>query len=198
MHLSKKAERASLAHSSFVFIKFSGSLPDVSSQASAVGASTAFRKGRAHQKGDLFRLTLASTFAASQRGTQRGSRFDFSMEAPMEQLEFPLLARVDGAHVVPAYYVKRCKTFREAVHMCWALRRVHLMTHRQLAAEAGLRPQLVSDYLHPDNQAFRRDLPGDRINAFQAVCGNTLVTQWLAMRDALTVLEEMQASRAVA
>lgn len=116
----------------------------------------------------------------------------------MVQLEFPLLARLDGPHVVPTYYVQRCKTYRDAVHMCWALRRVHLMTQRQLAAEAHLRPQLVSDYLHPDNKPFRRDLPGDSINAFQAVCGNTLVTQWLASRDSLTVLEEMQASRATA
>lgn len=113
----------------------------------------------------------------------------------MVQLEFPLLARLEGPHVAPSYYVNRCKSYREAVQMCWALRRVHLMTKRQLAAEARLRPQLVSDYLHPDNAAFRRDLPGDSINSFQAVCGNTLVTQWLAANDALTVLEEMQATR---
>ncbi len=116
----------------------------------------------------------------------------------MEQLEFPLLARVDGAHVVPVYYVRLCKTWREAVRMCWALRRVHLMTQRQLAAEAGLRPQLVSDYLHADDAPHRRDLPADAINAFQSVAGNTLLVQWLAARDSLTVLEEMQATRAVA
>lgn len=116
----------------------------------------------------------------------------------MVQLEFPLLGRLAGPSIVPTFYVDRCKTFREAVLLCWALRRVHHMTRQQLAAEAGLRPQLVSDYLHPDHAPHRRDLPGDGIAAFEAACGNTLVTQWLAAQAQLTILEEMQATRAAA
>jgi hypothetical protein len=34
--------------------------------------------------------------------------------------------------------------------------------------------------------------------AFEAVVGNSLVTQWVAAQQALTVLEEMQATRAAA
>jgi hypothetical protein len=72
------------------------------------------------------------------------------------------------------------------------------MTQRQLGIYAGLRAQLVSDYLNPDDKPERRDLPAERIHAFEAVCGNTLITQWLAARAKLTVLEEMQATRAAA
>jgi len=120
------------------------------------------------------------------------------MEAPIEQLEFPLLARIDAPSVAPTYYVNRCKSFREAVRMCWALRRVHKMTLRQLCAEAGLRPQLVSDYLHADDAPQRRNLPAELISAFEGVVGNTLISQWVASRSRLTVLEEIQAGRAAA
>jgi transcriptional regulator with XRE-family HTH domain len=72
------------------------------------------------------------------------------------------------------------------------------MTQRQLACEAGLRPQLITDYLNADDRPSRRDLPAERIAAFEAICGNTLVTQWLAARGTLTTLEELQATRAAA
>lgn len=116
----------------------------------------------------------------------------------MDQLSLPLLGRIDGPAVAPTQYVQLCKTYREAVRMCWALRRVHHMTQRQLACEAGLRPQLISDYLNADDGDQRRDLPADRIACFEGVAGNTLITQWVASRVALTVLEEMQATRAAA
>lgn len=116
----------------------------------------------------------------------------------MDQLQLPLLGRINGPSVAPSQYVSMCKTYREAVRMAWALRRVHHMTQRQLAGEAGLRAQLISDYLNPDDKPQRRDLPADRIACFESIVGNTLVTQWIASRVALTVLEEMQATRAVA
>ncbi len=68
------------------------------------------------------------------------------------------------------------------------------MTQRQLSYEANLRPQLVSDYLHPDDKPFRRELPADRIAAFEAAVGNSLITQWLAAQSRLTVLEAIQAA----
>lgn len=116
----------------------------------------------------------------------------------MNQLQLRLLARIDGPAVAPAAYLKTCATYRQAVRMCWALRRVHHMTLRQLACEAELRPQLVSDYLHEDDAARRRNLPAADIARFESVAGNTLITQWLAARQALTVLEEMQASKLIA
>jgi hypothetical protein len=121
------------------------------------------------------------------------------MEAPMEkQTRMPLLGRLNGPSVAPLQYVVRCRTYREAVRLCWALRRVHHMTLRQLAAEGGFYPQHVGDWLNPDDKPTRRDLPAEAISIFESIVGNTLVTQWLAARSSLTVLEEMQATREAA
>lgn len=116
----------------------------------------------------------------------------------MENAVLPLLGLIEGPRAVPTAAVEDCKTYREAVRECWRRRRVHYMTQRQLAIYAGLRAQLVSDYLNADDKPERRDLPADRIAMFESVCGNTLVTQWLAARVKLTVLEELKATREAA
>lgn len=116
----------------------------------------------------------------------------------MPQRELPLLARLNGPSVVHPEMVAHCKTYRDAVRMAWQMRRVRNMTQRQLACEAGLRPQLVTDYLNQDDHPTRRDLPGQLIAAFESVVGNTCVRQWIAAQSRLTVLEEMQAARAAA
>lgn len=116
----------------------------------------------------------------------------------MEQRELPLLGRLDGPSVVPMELVKACVTYRQAVRMAWQRRRVDYMTQNQLAAEAGLYPQHVSDYLAKDDKSSRRDLPAGCISRFESVVGNTLVSQWVAAQSKLTVLEEMQATRAAA
>lgn len=113
----------------------------------------------------------------------------------MPQRELPLLARLDAPSVAPTEYVAHCKTYRDAVRMCWSLRRVKGMTQRQLACEAELRVQHVTDYLNPDDKPTRRDLPGQKISQFEAVCGNTCISQWVAAQSRLTVLEELQAQR---
>lgn len=43
-----------------------------------------------------------------------------------------------------------------------------------------------------------RSLPAERIAEFEAICGNCFITQWLASRQRLTVLEELQAQRVAA
>lgn len=121
------------------------------------------------------------------------------MEAPLEQLSLrPLLGRIDAPAVVPTSLLATASTYRQAVRLCWALRRVRNMTQRHLAVVAGLRPQLVTDYLNPDDRPGRRDLPADRIADFEQACGNSAVTQWLAARHRFTLLEELQAERAAA
>lgn len=112
--------------------------------------------------------------------------------------ELPLIGVMEAPKAVPTAAVLACKTYREAVRACWMRRRVHYMTQRQLAIYAGLRPQLISDYLNPDDAPERRCLPADRIAPFEAVCGNSLVSQWVAARAKLTILEELQATRAAA
>lgn len=116
----------------------------------------------------------------------------------MDQLEFPLMGRLDAPSAAPIQWVRQAKTYRQAVRIAWRLKRVSYMTRAQLAYEAQLYPQHVTDYLHEDDAPARRDLPADAIARFESVVGNTVVSQWIASQSKLTVLEEMQASRLVA
>jgi hypothetical protein len=118
--------------------------------------------------------------------------------APNSQFHLPLLGRLDGPSVVPQQLLAKAKTYREAVRLCWAKRRVHGMTLRQLAAEGCFYPQHVGDWLNPDDHPKRRSLPADEIEIFESVVGNTFVSQWIASRSKLTVLEEMMATKAAA
>lgn len=101
-----------------------------------------------------------------------------------------------GKQAVPRSKVEAAKTYREAVRLCWQIRRVQEMTQGMLADLAGLYASHVSDFLNSDDKPSRRSLPAESISEFEAVCGNTLISQWLASRARLTVLEELQASRA--
>lgn len=114
----------------------------------------------------------------------------------MDQLEFPLMGRIDAPSVAPQQWVRAAKTYRQAVRLAWKLKRVQKMTRQQLAAEAELYPQHVTDYLHEDDKPTRRDLPADAVARYEAVVGNTLVSQWLAAQSKLTVLEELTATKA--
>lgn len=113
----------------------------------------------------------------------------------MDQLELRLLARMEGAAVVPPSLLQGITTYRQAVRLCWALRRVKGMRPADLAAHCGLVRQHVSDYLNPDDARGRRDLPAEAIEDVEDFCGNTAITQFLASRARLTVIEEMQAAR---
>ena len=108
------------------------------------------------------------------------------------------MGRLDAPSVAPRQWVHSAKTYRQAVRLSWHLKRVQKMTRQQLASEAELYPQHVTDYLHEDDKPSRRDLPADAIARFECVVGNTLISQWLAAQSKLTVLEEMTATRAFA
>lgn len=114
----------------------------------------------------------------------------------MDQLQLPLLCRLDAPSVVPPQLVADCKSYREAVQLCWMLRRVRNMTRKRLAEDAGLYPPHVTCYLNENRRA--RDLPGSAVRGFEWTCGNTAISQWHALQARLTVLEELQALRAAA
>lgn len=116
----------------------------------------------------------------------------------MDQREFPLLARVNAPSAAPEQWVRYAKTYRQAVRLAWKFRACEDMTRQQLATEAKLYPQHVTDYLHEDDRPTRRDLPADAVARFEKVVGNSIVSQWLAAQSQLTVLEEMQATRLAA
>lgn len=112
------------------------------------------------------------------------------MSQQYEQLELRLLGRLDAPSVVPDAYVKACQTYRDACRLCWALRRVKGMTTLTLAERVGFPSNHRSDYLSDNPE--RREMPAKYIKAFEAECGNTAVSQWIAMGSKLTVLEELQ------
>lgn len=109
----------------------------------------------------------------------------------------PLLQRIEGPAVVPPALLIHAKTYRQAVRLCWGLRRVK-WTPATLAAHYQFTRQHVGDWLNPDDRATRRSLPAERIADFEEACGNVLLTQWLAARQRLTVLEQLQAAGLVA
>ncbi len=153
--------------------------------------------GRVLQKGELKTTATAFSFVPPRPVTQPVITWSFPMGASMEELnlqrEFPLLARMDGPSIVPDALMRLAKSYREAVRLCWQLRRVKGMTFRQLAAECELIYQHVGDYFNADDKPTRRSLPGDSVAAVEAVLGNTAISQWHAANAKFTVLEVIQA-----
>lgn len=90
--------------------------------------------------------------------------------------------------------ISSVQSYREAVRTCWIHRRIQGMTQRTMAEIAGLYPSHVSDYLSEDEG--KRNLPAEKIAAFEAVCGNRAITQWEMLERGLTVMEEVIARKA--
>lgn len=120
------------------------------------------------------------------------------MSAPHNprQMPLPMLTYYEAPVMVDAVQVDAAKTYRDAVRACWDKRNRPNLTKRQLAEEVGCYPSHVTDYLSAD--ASKRDLPARHIAEFEAACGNRFVSQWIARRSELTVLEEFVAQRKVA
>ena len=113
----------------------------------------------------------------------------------MSQLQLNLLARIDAPSVVPSDQIGSVKDYREAVRLCWAHRRSSGMTRKTLSEITGMRACLIVDYLDASalsrNKVERRDMPAKYIKVFEAVCGNTFVSQFIAYQAQLTVLESL-------
>ena len=77
--------------------------------------------------------------------------------------------------------IKTCKTFKDALRLCMKLSRVK-RTQSDLASQAGVNACQFSKILHSDFH-----LPGDAIATIEKLCGNTAMTQWLAMQHGATL-----------
>lgn len=115
----------------------------------------------------------------------------------MKQPELRLLGRVDAPSVVPPSAMRLVRNYRDAVRLCWALRRAKGLRPVDLG-RYGFTRQHVTDYLHEDDAPTRRSLPPSRIQEFEDLMGNSAISQWIAGGARLTVLEELQAERLVA
>lgn len=112
----------------------------------------------------------------------------------MTQLQLPMLTVYEGPSLVNHDTVKSCQTYRDAVRMCWSLRKRTSMTRRVLAEETGCYAPHITDFLSDDDK--RRNLPAKHIAAFEVSCGNRAISQWLAAQAQLTILETFIQQRA--
>ena len=77
--------------------------------------------------------------------------------------------------------LKACKFFKDSLRLCMKLSRVK-RTQADLACQAGVNACQFSKILHSDFH-----LPGDAIATIEKLCGNTAMTQWLAMQHGATI-----------
>ena len=115
----------------------------------------------------------------------------------MEQMQLTgLLCRLDAPSIVDPKRIATCATYRDAVRLCWDLRRVKNLTNAALAERAGLYASHVTCYLEDGKNS--RDLPGWAVKQFEWECGNTAISQWFNVGAKLAVVEEMSFLRAAA
>ena len=112
------------------------------------------------------------------------------------QMQLPMLTVYEGPRLVAPVVVEACKTYREAVKTCWSLKTRTRLTKAQMAEETGCYPSHITDYL--SEKESTRNLPAERIAAFEVSCGNRVITQWLAAQAQVTILETFIQARAAA
>lgn len=82
---------------------------------------------------------------------------------------------------VPESQLKAAKTFKDSLRLCIKLSPVK-RTQNDLACLAGINACQFSKILKSDFH-----LPGDSIAAIERLCGNTAMTQWLALQHGATL-----------
>lgn len=110
----------------------------------------------------------------------------------------PGFETVDAPKFVATWYVDKCKSWREVCRMAWQMRRVRNMTYTMFAAYGGFTRQHVGDWFNPDDKPTRRSMPVDCVHTAESILGVRILSQWIAKQSRLTILEEMQAERALA
>ncbi len=104
------------------------------------------------------------------------------------QLNLPMLTYYQGPRLIAPEIVAAITTYREAVRTCWKLKTRANLTKAQLARDAGLYASHVTDYI--SDSEVKRELPAKHIAAFEVECGNRVISQWLASRANLTIMEQ--------
>lgn len=89
---------------------------------------------------------------------------------------------------VPESEMRAATDFRSALALCIRLSRVR-RTHNDLACLAGINPSLFSRIINGDkNKPYSAaNLATDKIPVIEKLCGNTAMTQWLAMQHGATI-----------
>lgn len=98
----------------------------------------------------------------------------------MEQLSLPMLTVYSGPRLVDEALVARCRTYREAVRLCWEQRTRLNIKRSTLAEECVLYPSHVTDYF--SESASRRELPAKKVDLVERSLGNRAISQWLLLQ----------------
>lgn len=98
-------------------------------------------------------------------------------------MNLPLSFGVANGEVLPVSetQLRAAKTFKDSLRLCMKLARVK-RTQSDLACHAGINACQFSKILHADFH-----LPGDAITVIEKLCGNTAMTQWLALQHGATL-----------
>ena len=112
----------------------------------------------------------------------------------MPQMQLPMLTVYEGPRFVSESVLGACKTYRDAVRVCWSLRVRERMSKTAYAEEIGCYPSHLAGYV--SDVEGRRQLPAGYINNFEVACGNRCITQWLMAQEHLTILESLIQQRA--
>ncbi len=103
------------------------------------------------------------------------------------------------ARFLPAEQIAQCTTYREACWVAWQSRSNPHMQKRTLGELCGLYAPHVTDFFNAEatdsKGSRRRELPAEKIADVERVLGNRAISQYLARRGMLTLMEEVIAAR---
>jgi hypothetical protein len=98
----------------------------------------------------------------------------------MEQLSLPMLTVYSGPRLVDQAEVAKCRSYREAVRLCWEQRTRINLKRIQVAEYCGLYASHVTDYFSASPS--RRELPAKKVDVVERVLGNRAISQWLLLQ----------------
>lgn len=108
-------------------------------------------------------------------------------------MTLPLMGgMLNAPSYLPHEQILACNSYRDAVRLSWASRRIKGMTKTRLCELAELYSSHVTDYLANDDARGRRNLPADKLGVWACVTGNFGVQQWLQVDAERQLLKQLQ------
>lgn len=97
--------------------------------------------------------------------------------------------------LLPESEIAMCQSFRDALALCIQRSRVR-RTQNDLAVQAGIHPTQFSKILH-GAKGQNWTLDPERIGLIETLCGNHAMTQYLASRAELHVVQDSPEARRI-
>lgn len=111
------------------------------------------------------------------------------------QREITCLAELPAPELLTEAEIALCGCFRDAMLLCIRRARVR-RTQNDLAATIGIHATQFSKILH-GAKGQHWNLDPERIEALETACGNRAMTQWLAARANLRVIQDSPEARRI-